>query len=184
MHLAVDRVVAFPGQGLDVARDFNVVDLLGDGFPPGKALVVGDHLGEKGHEFGATTGRKRRCGWLDSVALRRSLEINSVSGMCITKLDVLDGLETLKLCTSYQYQGNTIMLPPLGADAIEQCEPVYEELLGWSESTVGMKDLNDLPDNAKVYLNRLEEIVGVPIDIISTGPERDETIILKHPFGD
>ena len=145
---------------------------------------IGNHLVDAGHEYGATTGRRRRCGWFDGVALRRAAQINSLTGLCITKLDVLDGLETLKLCTSYQYQGNTIMLPPLGADAIEQCEPVYEELLGWSESTVGMKDLNDLPDNAKVYLNRLEEIVGVPIDIISTGPERDETIILKHPFGD
>ena len=143
---------------------------------------VGKHLGEKGHEFGATTGRSRRCGWFDGVALRRAAQINSLTGLCITKLDVLDGLETLKLCTSYKYRGNTIMLPPLGADAIEQCEPVYEELPGWSESSVGVKDLNALPANAKAYLNRLEEIVGVPIDIVSTGPERDETIILKHPF--
>jgi adenylosuccinate synthase len=143
---------------------------------------VGKYLGEKGHEFGATTGRARRCGWFDGVALRRAAQINSLTGLCITKLDVLDGLETLKLCTSYKYQGNTIMLPPLGADAIEQCEPVYEELPGWSESSVGVKDLNALPANAKAYLNRLEEIVGVPIDIVSTGPERDETIILKHPF--
>ena len=143
---------------------------------------VGKHLGEKGHEFGATTGRSRRCGWFDGVALRRAAQINSLTGLCITKLDVLDGLETLKLCTSYKYRGNTIMLPPLGADAIEQCEPVYEELPGWPESSVGVKDLNALPANAKAYLDRLEEVVGVPIDIVSTGPERDETIILKHPF--
>jgi adenylosuccinate synthase len=151
-------------------------------FPTELFDEVGKHLGEKGHEFGATTGRARRCGWFDGVALRRAAQINSLTGLCITKLDVLDGLETLKLCTSYKYRGNTIMLPPLGADAIEQCEPVYEELPGWSESSVGVKDLNALPANAKAYLNRLEEIVGVPIDIVSTGPERDETIILKHPF--
>ena len=143
---------------------------------------VGKHLGEKGHEFGATTGRSRRCGWFDGVALRRAAQINSLNGLCITKLDVLDGLDTLKLCTAYKYQGNTIMLPPLGADAIEQCEPIYEELPGWSESSAGVKDLDALPHNAKRYLNRLEEIVGVPIDIVSNGPERDETIILKHPF--
>jgi adenylosuccinate synthase len=143
---------------------------------------VGKHLGEKGHEFGATTGRSRRCGWFDGVALRRAAQINSLTGLCITKLDVLDGLDTLKLCTAYKYQGNTIMLPPLGADAIEQCEPIYEELPGWSESSAGVKDLDALPHNAKRYLNRLEEIVGVPIDIVSNGPERDETIILKHPF--
>ena len=103
--------------------------------------------------------------------------------MCITKLDVLDGLETLKLATGYRYNGEIIELPPLGADAIEQCEPVYEEMPGWSESTVGIRDLESLPANARAYLDRLEEIVGVPIDIVSTGPERDETIILNHPFG-
>jgi adenylosuccinate synthase len=143
---------------------------------------VGNHLGTKGHEFGATTGRSRRCGWFDGVALRRAAQINSLSGLCITKLDVLDGLETLKICTSYNYQGESIELPPLGADAIEQCEPVYEELPGWNESTVGARDLDSLPANARAYLNRLEAVVGVPVDIVSTGPERDETIILKHPF--
>ena len=143
---------------------------------------VGNHLGTKGHEFGATTGRSRRCGWFDGVALRRAAQINSLSGLCITKLDVLDGLETLKICTSYNYQGESIELPPLGADAIEQCEPVYEELPGWNESTVGARDLDSLPANARAYLNRMEEVVGVPVDIVSTGPERDETIILKHPF--
>ena len=143
---------------------------------------VGNHLGTKGHEFGATTGRSRRCGWFDGVALRRAAQINSLSGLCITKLDVLDGLETLKICTSYEFQGESIELPPLGADAIEQCKPVYEELPGWNESTVGARDLDSLPANARAYLKRLEEVVGVPVDIVSTGPERDETIILKHPF--
>jgi adenylosuccinate synthase len=144
---------------------------------------VGDHLGTKGHEFGATTGRSRRCGWFDGVALRRAAQINSMTGLCITKLDVLDGLETLKLATSYKYKGEIIDLPPLGADAIEHCEPVYEEMPGWNESTVGIKDLDSLPANARAYLKRMEEIVGVPVDIVSTGPERDETIILNHPFG-
>jgi adenylosuccinate synthase len=143
----------------------------------------GEHLGTKGHEFGATTGRSRRCGWFDGVALRRAAQINSMTGLCITKLDVLDGMETIKLCASYNYQGENLQMPPLGADAIELCEPVYEEMPGWSESTEGVKSLDDLPDNARNYLKRLEEVVGVPVDIVSTGPERDETIILNHPFG-
>jgi adenylosuccinate synthase len=143
---------------------------------------VGNHLGTKGHEFGATTGRSRRCGWFDGVALRRAAQINSLTGLCVTKLDVLDGLDTIKMCTSYKYQGEILDMPPLGADAIEQCEPVYEEMPGWSETTEGVKTLDGLPENARNYLKRLEEIVGVPVDIISTGPERDETIILRHPF--
>ena len=155
----------------------------GGPFPTELFDDIGDHLGTRGHEFGATTGRSRRCGWFDGVALRRAAQINSLSGLCITKLDVLDGLETLKLATGYRYNGEIIELPPLGADAIEQCEPVYEEMPGWSESTVGIRDLESLPANARAYLDRLEEIVGVPIDIVSTGPERDETIILNHPFG-
>lgn len=145
---------------------------------------VGEHLGTKGHEFGATTGRSRRCGWFDGVALRRAAQINSLTGLCITKLDVLDGLETLKLCTSYKFNGDILEMPPLGADAIEQCEPVYEEMPGWTESTVGVRNYDALPEKAKNYLKRMEEIVGVPVDIISTGPERDETIVLNHPFGD
>jgi adenylosuccinate synthase len=144
---------------------------------------AGEYMGTKGHEFGATTGRKRRCGWFDGVALRRAAQINSLTGLCITKLDVLDGMATLKLCTSYKYDGQMLALPPLGADAIEKCEPVYEEMPGWTETTQGIRDYAALPENAKKYLKRMEEIVGVPIDIISTGPERDETIILNHPFG-
>ena len=142
----------------------------------------GKHLGEKGHEFGATTGRQRRCGWLDTVALRRSLDINSVSGMCITKLDVLDGLETLKIAVSYSLNGEIIDTPPAGADLIEQCKPEYIEMPGWSESTVGAKKIDDLPVAAKAYLNKVEELCETPIAIISTGPDRAETIILKHPF--
>lgn len=153
-------------------------------FPTELFDVVGNHLGTKGHEFGATTGRSRRCGWFDGVALRRAAQINSLTGLCITKLDVLDGLETLKLCTSYKYDGQILELPPLGADAIEKCEPVYEEMPGWSETTEGIRDYDSLPEKARNYLKRMEEIVGVPVHIISTGPERDDTIILTHPFGD
>ena len=143
---------------------------------------VGQYLGEKGHEFGATTGRERRCGWLDIVSLNRSNQINSVTGMCITKLDVLDGLETLKICTAYDLDGEQVSTPPIGADLYEKCVPVYEELPGWSESTVGAESYDVLPDNAKAYLKRIEELTKTPIDIISTGPDRDETIILNHPF--
>ena len=144
--------------------------------------TIGQHLANVGHEVGATTGRNRRCGWFDAVALRRAAQINSLTGLCITKLDVLDGLETIRICNRYKYNGDEITMPPLGADAIEQCEPVYETLPGWTESTVGAKSMDELPENARNYLKRLEEDVGVPVDIVSTGPERDETIILKHPF--
>jgi adenylosuccinate synthase len=142
----------------------------------------GKHLGEKGHEFGATTGRQRRCGWLDTVALKRSLEINSVTGMCITKLDVMDGMETVRICVAYELDGKQVTTPPVGADRFEQCSPVFIELPGWSESTVGAKSYDDLPKNAKDYLRKIEELCETPIDIISTGPDREETIVLRHPF--
>jgi adenylosuccinate synthase len=142
----------------------------------------GKHLGEKGHEFGATTGRQRRCGWLDTVALKRSLEINSVTGMCITKLDVMDGMETVKICVAYELDGKEVTTPPVGADRFELCRPVFIELPGWSESTVGAKSYDDLPKNAKAYLRKVEELCETPIDIISTGPDREETIVLRHPF--
>ena len=142
----------------------------------------GAHLGEKGHEFGATTGRQRRCGWLDTVALRRSLQINSVTGMCVTKLDVLDGLDTLKICVAYKLDGKEVDTPPVGADRFEQCEPVFMEMPGWKESTVGVKSRDALPQAAQAYLRKVEELCETPIDIISTGPDRDETIVLRHPF--
>ncbi len=151
-------------------------------FPTELFDEVGRHLGEKGHEFGATTGRQRRCGWLDSVALRRSLDINSVTGMCITKLDVLDGLETLKICVSYGFDGAEIDAPPAGADKFEKCEPIYLELPGWKESTAGARTLDELPANARNYLRKIEELCNVPVDVISTGPDRKETIVLRHPF--
>ncbi len=142
----------------------------------------GDHLGERGHEFGATTGRKRRCGWLDTVALRRSLQINSVTGMCITKLDVLDGLDTVKICVAYRLDGREVETPPVGADRFERCEPVLIEMPGWKESTVGVKTRDELPETARAYLRKVEELCETPIDIISTGPDREETMVLRHPF--
>lgn len=144
----------------------------------------GQHLGEKGHELGATTGRQRRCGWLDIVALRRAKINNSLSGICLTKLDVLDGMKTLKICTHYDFNGEMLEHPPLGADAYEQCKPVYEELPGWDGTTAGVRSYNDLPSNAKAYIERIETLLGVPADIISTGAERDDTLIRVHPFMD
>jgi adenylosuccinate synthase len=142
----------------------------------------GQYLGEKGHEFGATTGRQRRCGWLDIVSLKRSLQINSVTGMCITKLDVLDGMETVKICVSYKLDGREITTPPVGADLLARCEPVLVEVPGWKTSTVGVKSVEQLPQAARDYLDKVEKLCGVPIDIISTGPDREETIIKRHPF--
>jgi len=143
---------------------------------------MGEHLARKGHEFGATTGRPRRCGWFDAVSLKRSVQINSVSGLCITKLDVLDGLDTIQICTGYQCNGEQRETPPVGADALADCQPVYEEIAGWQESTVGVKSYKELPDNARAYLENIEQIVDTPIDIVSTGPDRAETIVQRHPF--
>jgi adenylosuccinate synthase len=151
-------------------------------FPTELSDEAGEHLGVKGHEFGATTGRKRRCGWLDTVALRRSLQINSVTGMCITKLDVLDGLDTVKICVAYNLGGQEIDTPPVGADRFEKCEPVYIEMPGWKTSTVGATSRDQLPEAARTYLRKVEELCETPIDIISTGPDRDETIVMRHPF--
>jgi len=142
----------------------------------------GKYLGERGHEFGATTGRQRRCGWLDVVALRRSLEVNSVTGMCITKLDVLDGMKTVKICVAYKLDGKEIVIPPVGADLFEKCEPVLIEMPGWGESTVGTKSMDKLPQAAVNYLAKVEELCGTQIDIVSTGPDREETIVKRHPF--
>jgi adenylosuccinate synthase len=142
----------------------------------------GQYLGEKGHEFGATTGRQRRCGWLDVVALRRSLKVNSVTGICITKLDVLDGMETVKICVAYRLDGKEVDTPPVGADLFEKCEPVLIEMPGWSESTVGTRSMDNLPQAARDYLSKVEELCGAPIDIISTGPDREETLVKRHPF--
>ncbi len=144
--------------------------------------AVGEHLAKQGNEFGSTTGRPRRCGWFDAVALRRSNQINSTSGLCITKLDVLDGLDTIRICVGYTCSGQDRLTPPVGAEAFADCRPIYEEMPGWSESTVGVKNYDDLPANARAYLKRIEEITETPIAIISTGPDRNETIVLQNPF--
>ncbi|UTM57104.1 adenylosuccinate synthase [Photobacterium sp. CCB-ST2H9] len=152
-------------------------------FPTELDDAVGEHLGVKGNEFGATTGRKRRCGWFDAVAMRRAVQINSVSGFCLTKLDVLDGLEEIKICTGYKMpDGQILNVSPMAADAFESVEPIYETMPGWTESTFGVKSLEELPQTALNYIARLEELTGVPIDLISTGPDRNETIIKVHPY--
>ncbi len=143
---------------------------------------IGKHLASVGHEFGTVTGRARRCGWFDAALLRRSVQINGVSGMCLTKLDVLDGLESLKLCTGYQLNGKHVDVFPVGAEDAAACEAVYEEMPGWKEPTVGVKSMKDLPATARAYIARIEELVGVPVDMVSTGPDREETIVLRHPF--
>ena len=142
----------------------------------------GYQMSTVGREFGTVTGRKRRCGWFDAAALRRSAMINGLTGLCITKLDVLDGIEELKICTGYKLDGKTLDLLPLGADDVARCEPIYESMPGWSETTFGVKRWDDLPPAAQKYLERLEQLTGVPVAIVSTGPERDETIVRVHPF--
>ena len=144
--------------------------------------TVGYHLSTVGAEKGVTTGRSRRCGWFDAALLKRSAQVNGLSGLCITKLDVLDGIAELKLCVGYRLDGQSIDILPMGADDISRCEPVYETLPGWSQSTVGVTDRSKLPEQARRYLQRIEETTGVPIAIISTSPDRDHTIVLRDPF--
>lgn len=151
-------------------------------FPTELFDETGAFLAKRGHEFGSTTGRARRCGWFDAVILRRAIEINSISGLCLTKLDVLDGLETIRICVGYKDEQGAVITAPTDADSYIGLQPVYEEMAGWSESTLGAKTLEELPVNARHYIARLEELVGAPIDIISTGPDRNETIVLRHPF--
>ncbi len=144
----------------------------------------GKRLAERGDEFGATTGRPRRCGWLDAVALRRAVQLNGVTGLCVTKLDVLDGFEELKICTAYRLHGEQLESPPLNVHDWPGLEPVYETLPGWQESVREVRDTENLPVDARAYLDRMEELAGAPIHIISTGPERNANIIRHHPFGD
>ncbi len=142
----------------------------------------GFQMSDKGKEIGTVTKRKRRCGWFDAAALRRSAMINGLTGLCITKLDVLDGIKEMNICTGYELEGKKIDLLPIGADDVAGCKPIYETVPGWSENTFGVKTWDGLPKNAQNYLKRLEALCGVPVDIVSTGPERDETIVLRHPF--
>ena len=151
-------------------------------FPTELECEVGEHLGVKGHEFGATTGRKRRTGWFDAVAVKHAVQINSVTGICLTKLDVLDGLDEVKICVSYKNVGGEEVGIPSRSEDWDSIQPVYEVMPGWQESTFGVQQLEELPDAARKYIARLETLVGAPVDIISTGPDRIETIILRHPF--
>lgn len=147
-----------------------------------KPGTPGYHMSTVGAEKGVTTGRSRRCGWFDAALLKRSAQVNGLSGLCVTKLDVLDGIAQLKICIGYELDGETIDILPMGADEIERCRPVYETLEGWSDCTVGVTDYDQLPANARLYLQRIEQVCGVPIHIISTSPDRDHTIMVKHPF--
>lgn len=151
-------------------------------FPTELECEIGEHLGKKGHEFGATTGRKRRTGWFDAIAVKHAVRINSMTGMCLTKLDVLDELPEIKICTAYKNSQGEVISIPCDAEGWEDIVPVYETMPGWQCSTVGVKTLEALPEAAKNYIARLEELVGIPVDIVSTGPDRVETIVLRHPF--
>ncbi|WP_374585737.1 adenylosuccinate synthase [Ideonella dechloratans] len=144
--------------------------------------TVGHHLSTVGQERGTVTGRARRCGWLDAAALKRAIIINGISGLCITKLDVLDGLQEIKVCTGYRLHGEDVDILPLDADDIAACEPVYETFPGWEGSTFGLTRWDDLPLNARRYLERVQAFIGAPIDMVSTGPDRDHTILLRHPY--
>jgi adenylosuccinate synthase len=154
----------------------------GGPFPSELFDEVGQGIADRGAEFGATTGRPRRCGWLDIVALRRAVQLNGVSGLCVTKLDVLDGIETLKLATGYRYRGKILDAPPLDVTGYADCEPVYEELAGWADTTRGCRSLEQLPEAARAYLNRVELLAGCPVHIVSTSPEREDTIVVVDPF--
>ena len=151
-------------------------------FPTELTDDIGAALAKRGKEFGSVTGRPRRCGWLDVAALRRSLQINGVSGLCITKLDVLDGMREVRICTGYKVDGVAVDLLPAGADAVQNCVPVYETLEGWSTSTAGVNHFSELNAAAQAYLKRIEALAGAPIAMISTGADRDETILIRHPF--
>jgi len=151
-------------------------------FPTELLDATGAQLRERGQEFGSVTGRPRRCGWFDAAGLRRAVQLNGTTGLCITKLDVLDGLQVVKLGVGYRLEGRDVDILPYGADAVERCQPIYEEFPGWSESTFGVRSWDGLPAPARRYLERLADVLGVPIDLVSTGPDRDQTIVLRHPF--
>ena len=151
-------------------------------FPTELENDIGERLRKRGNEFGSVTGRPRRCGWFDAAALKRAAQINGLSGLCITKLDVLDGLDTLRICTGYKIDGRVTDILPYGADSIAHCEPIFEDHDGWRESTYGVKTWDGLPRSAQTYLKRIETLVGTPIDLVSTGPDREETVVVRHPF--
>jgi adenylosuccinate synthase len=154
----------------------------GGPFPTELVDDIGAGLAKRGNEFGSVTGRPRRCGWLDVALLRRSFELNGVNGICVMKLDVLDGMDEIRICTHYTVDGRRVDRIPTGAEAVARCVPAYETLPGWKDSTVGVKAFDALPANARAYLERIEALTGVPIAMVSTGPDRDETILLSHPL--
>ena len=155
----------------------------GGPFPTELHDDIGKRLADKGNEFGSVTGRPRRCGWFDAVLLKRAVELNSLTGLCLTKLDGLDGVETVRIAVAYQdAKGRQITHPPQSAEDFEGLQPIYEDLPGWQESTADVTDLALLPENARAYIKRIETLLDIPIDIISTGSERDSTIILRDPF--
>ena len=151
-------------------------------FPTELQDEIGERISERGHEFGATTGRARRCGWFDAVAIRRAKQLNSFSSLAMMKIDVLDGMEKIKVCVAYKHGKKELLLPPQSSEELANCEPIYEELPGWQESTYGIKEFSQLPENAQNYIHYLEDIINTPITIISTSPERDDTIVLDNPF--
>jgi len=151
-------------------------------FPTELTDSIGNHLQDKGAEFGSTTGRRRRCGWLDAVILKNAVRLNGVTSLAITKLDVLDGLESLKICTGYDYRGQILGVVPASLKVLEECRPVYDTLPGWSETISGIKRFSQLPRKVKNYLRRIEELTGVPVNIVSVGPDRDQTIVIQNPF--
>ncbi|VFM95545.1 MAG: Adenylosuccinate synthetase [Candidatus Kentron sp. G] len=181
---------AASGSGIGSMRFDHVIGItkayttrVGSGpFPTELFDSAGEHLANKGHEFGATTGRPRRCGWLDMVAVRRAIRINGITGLCITKLDVLDRLDPIKICVGYRNGEVQSEHFPSEVDTLAACDPIYLELPGWKESTLGKRDLAELPSNARAYLDRIMELSGTPIDIVSTGPDRNDTIVSQHPF--
>lgn len=154
----------------------------GGPFPTELDCEIGQRLAERGHEFGSTTGRARRCGWFDAVALKHAIQVNSVSGICLTKLDVLDGLEEIKICTGYKDAEGNEVFSLNGSEDYEKVTPQYLSVPGWSESTIGAQSLDQLPENARAYIAKLEELMEAPIDIVSTGPDRVETIVLRDPY--
>ena len=184
-----DLAKTFGRQTRDHARELVVPQAFPDFHMSDESKAVDDWRTTMGGGYyatglgGSTTGRARRCGWFDAVILRRAIEINSVSGICLTKLDVLDGLDTIRICVAYKDRdGEVLVDAPTDADSYQGLQPVYEELPGWNESTVGVKSLEALPANARAYIKRIEELVEAPVDIISTGPDRNETIVLRHPY--
>ena len=181
---------AATGSGIGPAEFDSVIGIVkayttrvGSGpFPTELFDDMGAHLAKVGVEFGATTGRARRCGWFDAVVTRRAVLNSGITGLCVTKLDVMDGLETVKICTGYRLNGELLDAPPLRVDLYADCEPVYEKHEGWMESTAGITEYDQLPLAARNYLDRMQAVLGVPVDLISTGPDRDHTVILKHPY--